>query len=224
MEDNNKTEGAVNEDLSEKIIDDAIEKADEKAEDITGEKETEKTKDNTSGKKAEEEIKAAEKDTEGNKSCNEEKADDEFAKAKAKADEYLDKYQRLMAEFYNYRERTTKEKAGMYNDGLRDTVEKVLPVIDNLERAVNAQREKAAADDAFFKGVDMILKQFKEILKGMGVEEISAVGEKFDPKLHSAVSHVDDENFGENTISIEMLKGYKLGEKVIRHSMVQVAN
>ena len=138
--------------------------------------------------------------------------------------EMTDKCQRLAAEYYNYRERTAKEKASMYSDGARDTVEKILPVVDNLERAIAAQSTKCGDDDSFFKGVEMILKQFKEILNAMGVEEIPAKGEKFDPNLHSAVSHVDDENFGENEITIEMMKGYKYKEKVIRHSMVQVAN
>ncbi|MCJ7855481.1 nucleotide exchange factor GrpE [Lachnospiraceae bacterium NSJ-143] len=152
----------------------------------------------------------------------EESGSKELSEAKAKADEYLDKYQRLMAEFYNFRERTSKEKACMYDDGVRDTVEKLLPVVDNLERAVSAQKEKA--DEGFIKGVDMILKQFKETLKAMGVEEIPAVGEKFDPQLHAAVSHIEDKNFEENTVSVEMLKGYTHKGKVIRHSMVQVAN
>ena len=147
-----------------------------------------------------------------------------IAEAEAKAAEYLDKYQRLMAEFYNFRERTTKEKANMYNDGARDTVEKLLPVIDNLERAVSAQKDKVGEDDSFYKGVDMILKNFMEILKAMGVEEIPAVGEKFDPNVHAAVSHIEDDNFGENEISVVMLKGYKFKDKVLRHSMVQVAN
>ncbi len=162
--------------------------------------------------------------------CGDEAADEEtkenkeLTDAKAKADEYLDKYQRLMAEFYNFRERTSKEKAAMYDDGVRDTVEKILPVVDNLERAVAAQKNKTEADESFIKGVDMILKQFKETLKALGVEEIPAVGEKFNPQLHSAVSHIEDENFEENTVSIEMLKGYTHKGKVIRHSMVQVAN
>lgn len=144
--------------------------------------------------------------------------------ADAKLSEMTDKYQRVVAEYYNYRERTAKEKASMYSDGARDTVEKILPVIDNLERAVATQSAKSDEDDSFFKGVEMVLKQFKEMLKAMGVEEIPAKGEKFNPNLHSAVSHVEDANFGENEITIEMMKGYKYKDKVIRHSMVQVAN
>ena len=113
----------------------------------------------------------------------------------------------------------------MYDDGVRETIEKLLPVVDNLERAVESQKKNSTAEtESFIKGFEMILKQFKETLKGMGVEEIPALGEKFDPKLHSAVSHIEDESFEENTISIEMLKGYTHKGKVIRHSMVQVAN
>lgn len=140
--------------------------------------------------------------------------------------EMNDKCLRVAAEYYNYRERTTKEKANMYNDGARDTVEKLLPVIDNFERAVKAKRdsEMKDTDEGFFKGIEMIFKQLNEILTAMGVEEITTKGAKFDPKLHSAVSHVEDENFGENEITIEMMKGYTFKGKVIRHSMVQVAN
>lgn len=140
-----------------------------------------------------------------------------------KAADYLDKYQRCLAEFDNFRKRTTKEKASMYDDGVRDTVEKLLSVVDNLERAVAVQEGKDS-EDAFFKGVQMTLKQFLEILHSMGVEEIKAVGEKFDPNLHAAVAHEDDDAYGENEIMLEMLKGYQYKDKVIRHSMVKVAN
>ncbi|MGL4791700.1 MAG: nucleotide exchange factor GrpE, partial [Anaerotignaceae bacterium] len=92
------------------------------------------------------------------------------------------------------------------------------------ERAVSTQKGKEEEETSFYKGVEMTLKSFKEILTSLGVEEIPAVGQKFDHNLHSAVSHIDDENFGENEIVLEMLKGYKLKDKVIRHSMVQVAN
>lgn len=152
------------------------------------------------------------------------KTEEKANEAEKKAAEYLDKYQRLMAEFYNFRERTVKEKAGMYNDGAKDTIEKLLPVLDNLERAVAAQQGKESENDSFLKGVEMILKNFKEILKSMGVEEIPAVGEKFDSDVHAAVSHIDDDKYGENEITVEMLKGYKYKDKVLRHSMVQVAN
>ena len=146
-----------------------------------------------------------------------------MAELEQKAADYLDKYQRCLAEFDNFRKRTSKEKASMYDDGVRDTVEKLLAVVDNLERAVAAQEGKDT-EDAFFKGVQMTLKQFQEILHGMGVEEIKALGEKFDPNFHAAVAHEDDDAYGENEIILEMLKGYKYKDKVIRHSMVKVAN
>ncbi len=149
---------------------------------------------------------------------------EKIAKLEQQAAENFDKYQRSLAEFDNFRKRTMKEKAAMYDDGVRDTVEKLLNVVDNLERAVMAQEGKSEENDSFLIGVQMILKQFQEILHGLGVEEIKALGEKFDPNLHAAVAHEDDENYGENEIILEMLKGYQYKDKVIRHSMVKVAN
>ena len=146
-----------------------------------------------------------------------------IAKLEQQCADYLDKYQRCLAEFDNFRKRTAKEKAGMYDDGIRSSIEKLLPVIDNLERAVAAHKQ-TDEEDSFYKGVQMTLKQFQEILTSLGVEEIKAVGEVFNPNLHAAVAHEDNEEYGENEIMIEMLKGYKHKDKVIRHSMVKVAN
>lgn len=149
---------------------------------------------------------------------------EKIAALEQQAADNLDKYQRTLAEFDNFRKRTVKEKANMYDDGVRSTVEKLLTVIDNLERAVAVQEGKVDENDAFFKGVKMTLTQFQEVLHGIGVEEIKALGEQFDPNLHAAVAHEDDENYGENEVVLEMLKGYKYKDKVIRHSMVKVAN
>lgn len=135
-----------------------------------------------------------------------------------------DKFQRTLAEFDNFRKRTSKEKASIYDDGVRDTIEKLLPIFDNLERAIASVDGKVDENDPLLKGVKMTDKQLKEILAAMGVEEIKALGEKFDPNLHAAVAHVEDENFGENEVVLDMMKGYKYKEKVIRHSMVKVAN
>ncbi len=189
------------------------------------------SKKNVKSKKAEDNVEEMQCSGETTKECikndddstaeHVENTDDKLAETEKKLEECTDKYQRVLAEYYNYRERTSKEKASMYNDGLRDTVEKLLPVIDNLERAVISQTE---TESSLYKGVEMTLKQFKEILNSIGVEEIPAKGEKFDPNLHSAVSHIEDENFGENEITVEMVKGYKMKDKVIRYSMVQVAN
>ena len=150
--------------------------------------------------------------------------DEKIADLEQQAADNLDKYQRCLAEFDNFRKRTVKEKASMYDDGVRSTVEKLLMVIDNLERAVMVQEGKVDENDAFFKGVKMTLTQFQDVLKGIGVEEIKAVGEKFDPNLHAAVAHEDNEEYGENEVVLEMLKGYMYKDKVIRHSMVKVAN
>ena len=156
-----------------------------------------------------------------NKNAKYEKEIEELGQKLAEAQ---DRFQSTLAEFDNFRKRTMKEKASMYDDGVRDTIEKLLPLFDNLERAISSVEGKVDDEDPLLKGVKMTDKQLKEILASMGVEEIKALGEKFDPNLHAAVAHVDDENYGENEVIIDMLKGYKYKDKVIRHSMVKVAN
>ena len=156
-----------------------------------------------------------------NKNAKYEKEIEELGQKLAEAQ---DRFQRTLAEFDNFRKRTMKEKASMYDDGVRDTIEKLLPLFDNLERAISSVEGKVDDEDPLLKGVKMTDKQLKEILASMGVEEIKALGEKFDPNLHAAVAHVDDENYGENEVIIDMLKGYKYKDKVNRHSMVKVAN
>lgn len=171
---------------------------------------------------AQEETASTEEDT-TQQEQQEQTQEDITAKLEAQCADYLDKYQRCFAEFDNFRKRTIKEKASMYDDGVRSTVEKLLPVVDNLERAVAVECENNA-EDSFYKGVAMTLKQFQEILTAMGVEPIKALGETFNPNLHAAVAHEDNEEYGENIIMLEMQKGYKYKDKVIRHSMVKVAN
>jgi molecular chaperone GrpE len=157
-----------------------------------------------------EEVVEAEKDLEA-----------KLKEAEDKAKESFDKYLRQVAEFDNYRKRTTAEKASMYSNGVRDTVEKLLPIIDNFERAVSSTEDK---DNTLYTGVEMILKQLREMLNSLGVEEIPAEGEPFDPNLHNAVMHIDDESCDTNVVVEVFQKGYKMGDKVIRHSMVKVAN
>jgi len=140
-----------------------------------------------------------------------------------KIGELQDRLKRQMAEFDNFRKRTEKEKSAMYEIGARDIIEKILPVLDNFERGLAAVPEDGKAD-SFAEGVTMIYKQFVKTLEDAGVEAIEAKGQKFDPNLHNAVMHIEDENFGENEISQELQKGYKYRGTVIRHSMVQVAN
>jgi len=135
-------------------------------------------------------------------------------------DELNDRYKRLFAEFENYKKRTQKEKENLYNSILGDIIMTVLPVIDNLEIAVNAE----CKDENYKQGVVLVEKQFKEFLSKNKVEEIPAVGETFDPSQHEAVSSIQDDTKGVQEIVQEYRKGYKIGEKVIRHSMVVVAN
>ena len=133
-----------------------------------------------------------------------------------------DKYHRSLAEFDNFRKRTTKEMAARYDDGVRGTAEKLLPLIDNFERALNAHPDK---EDSFYQGVAMIARQFDDTLHSMGVEVIAAMpGDDFDTNYHNAVAHGEDENFGPNQISDVLQKGYIHKDKVIRYSMVKVVN
>ena len=131
-----------------------------------------------------------------------------------------DKYVRLYAEYENYRRRSQKEREALYAQVKTDAVTPFLPVYDNLERALKT----GCSDEAFLKGVQMTMTQLEKVLEGLGVRKIEAVGQKFDAKLHNAVMHVDDENYGENEVVEEFQKGFTLGEKVIRFSMVKVAN
>ena len=131
-----------------------------------------------------------------------------------------DSFLRLAADYDNFRKRTIKEKDAAYGNGKCDAVEKILPVYDNLERALQQETQ----DEAYKKGVEMTMTQLVGILAGLGVEIYGNVGESFDPNLHNAVMHTEDETLGENTISQVFQKGFKLGEKVIRFAMVQVAN
>ncbi len=149
------------------------------------------------------------------------KLKEELEEAKKLSVDYLDKLRRNMAEFDNFRKRTAKEKAGMYDEGVSDSFEKLIPVLDNFELALNAAANK---EDNFYKGVEMICKQLQTVMLDSGVEEIQALGCKFDPNLHNAVVHTTDPAFGENEIIEEMRKGYKYKEKVLRYSMVKVAN
>ena len=135
-------------------------------------------------------------------------------------DELTDRYKRIMAEFENYKKRSTKERESLYNSLLADIVTPMLPVLDNLEKAAEAKTE----DEAYKEGVNLVLKQFKDVLNSLGVKEIATVGENFDPEVHEAVSSVVDDTLGEKIVKEVFRKGYKTGTKVIRHAMVVVAN
>ena len=154
-----------------------------------------------------------------------------FGKKKDKKDKQIedltaqldDLRKRNLAEFENFRKRTEKEKSTMFDMGAKSVVEKLLPIIDNFERGFAGLSEEQMSDP-FVSGMDMVYKQLVKALADMGVEPIEAVGKPFDPNLHNAVMHVEDENLGENTVAQEFQKGYLYHGSVVRHSMVQVAN
>lgn len=134
-----------------------------------------------------------------------------------------DKYLRVLAEYDNYKKRTQKEKEAIYVDSVGETVTALLPVIDNFERAVSTFSEEDKQTD-FFKGIEMIYNQMLDTFSKLGVEPIKALGEEFNPELHNAVMHIEDEAIADNTVVEEFQKGYMYREKVIRYSMVKVAN
>lgn len=154
-----------------------------------------------------------------------------FGKKKDKKDKQIedltaqldDLRKRNLAEFENFRKRTEKEKSTMFDMGAKSVVEKLLPIIDNFERGFAGLSDEQMSDP-FVSGMDMVYKQLVKALADMGVEPIEAVGKPFDPNLHNAVMHVEDENLGENTVAQEFQKGYLYHGSVVRHSMVQVAN
>ena len=151
---------------------------------------------------------------------NKEKKDCIIDPKQQELDELNDRYKRVLAEFENYKKRSSKERETLYNSILGDIVEIFLPIVDNLENALKVETQ----DAEYKKGVELVLKQFKDILKAKGVEEIPALGETFDPSLHEAVSSVQDPDKNAKEIVQEYRKGYKIGSRVIRHSMVVVAN
>ena len=150
-----------------------------------------------------------------------------FGKKKDKKDEKIeeltDKLTRQMAEFDNFRKRTEKEKSQMYEVGAKDIIEKILPVVDNFERGLDAVKEEEK-EDPFVQGMEKVYKHLVTTLEGIEVKPIEAVGQPFDQNFHNAVMHVEDANFGENIVAEEFQKGYTYRDSVVRHSMVKVAN
>ncbi len=186
------------------------------------------------------EQETVENDEQTEEAASEEQTDDKdaqgdkkrfFGKKKDKKDKQIedltaqleDLRKRNLAEFENFRKRTEKEKSTMFDMGAKSVVEKLLPIIDNFERGFAGISEEQMSDP-FVSGMDMVYKQLQKALADMGVEPIEAVGKPFDPNLHNAVMHIEDENLGENTVAQEFQKGYLYHGSVVRHSMVQVAN
>lgn len=170
-----------------------------------------------------EDIKDTETKEETFKETKEATADDKIAELEASVADWKDKYQRLMAEFENARKRTAKEATQRYDMGAMGVLEKLLPVIDNFERGLEAVSEDEK-DSAFVKGIEQIYKQFTAVMEDLGVTPMDAQGKEFDANLHNAVMHVEDDDLGENIVAEELQKGYMYKENVLRHSMVKVAN
>ena len=170
--------------------------------------------------KNQESVQNEKNQNENNISENEKTEKDLLKQKQAELDDITDRYKRILAEFENHKKRSQKERENLYNMILSDVIEAMLPILDNLENAAKVETK----DEEYKKGIELVLKQFQDTLKSKGVEEIKALGETFDPELHEAVSSVQDDTKGEKEIVQEYRKGYKIGTKVIRHSMVVVAN
>ena len=155
------------------------------------------------------------------KEPQEDPKDLEIKKLREQLKTLQDQQLRTLAEYDNFRKRTEKEKLAIYTDATAAAAAEILPIADNIERALEA---KDADEQSLRKGIEMIESQLHNTLKKLGVEEMAGVGEEFNPDLHNAVSHIEDENFEENVVSAVYQKGYLLGDKVVRHAMVQVAN
>ena len=207
------------EDMVKEAVEEAKKSAAEakEAETETDTDETTETSEKVENEEAEETAKDTEKKS-GKKL---------FGKKKDKKDEKIeeltDKLTRQMAEFDNFRKRTEKEKSQMYEVGAKDIIEKILPVVDNFERGLDAVKEEEK-EDPFVQGMEKVYKHLLTTLEGIDVKPIEAVGQQFDPNFHNAVMHVEDENFGENVVAEEFQKGYTYRDSVVRHSMVKVAN
>ena len=243
MEKENEKDDAL-QDASRKVTIDKLkelekeleEAAEQQAEDAAAEEAGEEVSEESSEKSAEEtaeEAEAEEAEEEASEEDPEEKAekpkkklfggkDKKKDKLQEQIDELKDKNLRQMAEFENYRRRTEKEKQAMFETGAKSVIEKLLPVVDNFERGLGALKEEEKG--AFSDGMQMIYKQLMDELEKLEVKPIEAVGKEFDPNLHNAVMHVDDEELGENVVAEELQKGYMYRENVVRHSMVKVAN
>jgi molecular chaperone GrpE len=166
---------------------------------------------------------AGEKQEKATKSLFKNSKSKELAAKDQKIEELNDRLMRSMAEFDNFRKRTEKEKSTMYDMGIKSMIEKLLPIVDNFERGLGTITDKEK-ESAFAQGIELIYRQLITALDEIGLKPIDAVGKEFDPNLHNAVMHGEDENLGENTVSDEFQKGYMYRDMVVRHSMVKVVN
>ena len=206
MEEKDLEKGNLEEEVKETESPEAAEAAEETAEDVTAEETAEEAEDGKDVKKEKKGFFSKKKDPRD-----------------TQIEELTDRLKRNMAEFDNFRKRTEKEKSAMYEIGAKDVISKILPVVDNFERGIAAIPEEMKGTPVE-DGMEKIYKQLIKALEDMGVKPIEAVGKEFDPNLHNAVMHTEDDNLGENIVAAEFQKGYTYRDSVIRHSMVQVAN
>lgn len=191
-------------------------------EELEQEKETDEAQEEVSEEEAAK-VEEAEKETDSDDKKGFFKKKDKKDKKDLQIEELTDKYRRTMAEFDNFRKRTEKEKAAMYEIGAKAIIDKLLPVVDNFERGLAAIPEEDKAS-AVAEGMDKIYRQLTKMLEDAGVKEIEAEGAEFDPNFHNAVMHIEDESLGENVVAEVLQKGYTYRDTVVRHSMVKVAN
>ncbi len=198
-------------------------KASTKDQKVVKPQESEETVDDVAKEEVAPEVQKAAPKKAGRRGSNVKALELELEKQKSLVEEANDRYKRLLAEFENARAREAKESTKMYDIGAKEVLEKLLPVVDNFERAVEAIPEEEK-DGATEQGVIMIYKQMMKALEDVGVTPMNAQGTQFDPNLHNAVIHVEDEELGENVVAEEMQKGYMYKDSVLRYSMVKVAN
>lgn len=211
-------EKEMNQEVASDVVEEAVENVEDNMEEITEYQED----------VAQEETEAEVEETEDSEETTEEKKKLFGRKPKKdprdeKIEELTDRVTRQMAEFDNFRKRTEKEKSAMYEIGAKSVIEKLLPIVDNFERGFSTVAEEDK-EDSFVKGMEMVYKQISTMFETIGVKPIEAVGQEFNPDLHNAVMHVDDETVGENIIVEEFQKGYTYHDAVVRYSMVKVAN
>ncbi len=224
-------EKEMSQDVASEVASEAVEDTEETVEEViedAAEKETEADVETDAETDAEADVETDAEDADA--SGEEEKEKKKKFGRKPKKDpkdekiaELTDRVTRQMAEFDNFRKRTEKEKSAMYEIGVKSVIEKMLPIVDNFERGFLTVTEEDK-EDSFVKGMEMVYKQILTTFETIGVKPIEAVGQEFDPDLHHAVMHVDDENVGENIVVEEFQKGYTYHDAVVRYSMVKVAN
>ena len=210
-------------DLENQVKADAVE---ETAEAVTEEtvEETVEVENNEEAEETAEDVAETEEGEESSEKKGFFKKKEKKDKKDEKIEELNDRLMRQMAEFDNFRKRSEREKSQMFDFGAKDIVEKILPVIDNMERGLATVAPEVLENDAFVQGMEKVYKHFMTVLEGAGVKPIEAVGNEFNPDFHNAVMHVEDEEVGENIVVEEFQKGYMYKESVVRHSMVKVAN